>query len=1136
MPLEVGTIRGLLVLDDQWSKTLQKTAAETTKTLDSFSSKAASAGVSMSAGLTLPIVGIGVAAVKAGSEFEKSMNGIKGVLQATSSEMDLARATSLQLGADTVFSAKDAADAMLELGKAGFTTKDAIGSAGKVMELAAASGMSMSESAEMAARTMNMFGMEAKDLGHINDVLATAVNKSSLEMHDLQVALPYVGSAAANLGVSIEDVSAMLALMRDNGTQAETAGRAMREMFDKLLNPVKATRDGLAQMNLTVEDFRGADGKLKPFDQIVSLLGEHAGDTGAMMKAFGDIAGIAIPAALKNGTPKFFELSAAMKHSEGSAKTLAEAMMHGLPGSIEQLKGSVDTLFIKLSKALEPAVLGVLDALTKTVNYIGGPVLDTFGKMPVPLQIAVGAMLAIAAAAGPLLLALAGIAKAVSIMVSGWVAYQTISFAISNSIPVLTARLWLMDAAGGALSLTLSGLGLAAGIAGAAFAGWNVGKWLGDLKLFSGEVQTLSERVEVTGIRWKDWWNNTKTSDADIVAILRLNRGLKETADTVAQVGEESNKVKFGPPEDFEATAAAANKAAKAIAQAQAQTAEMEKETQRLKDLYEKWTGIDKMKEFSDVLKVLDIDITTLGKQQRDQLHSLAEEAIDAAIRTGQEVPTAWMNIWESTLKAADGVQVYIDALDRAKQESINLSKTNPIKDQPFNDALWKGVIGEKSAHAAAGGFLDSMKEILGGTKGGVMGIAETVTGAFSNAFEGGGGVGGAVKSISTKVLSKALNFVPLVGPILSNFAGPLVAGFGKIFGGLFGGGEGKKVLEERDAWMKKFTGIDDLGKAQDAMRKLATEAGATDVQVRALFDSKKMEPFHKAQEDIIGLIDKQKKATEDLLALTDAQTTRQKMLDDAVQRWGFEISELGPLMQKQRLAEQAEGLLTDWQLLTESGIDIATVARRMSEGIEEFYLNAVKTGTEIPDKFKPILQSMVDQGLLVDENGTKVTDLAKANIKWGSSLEDMFKGVLQKLDALITKLTEAQTAVTSIPTTRTIDIVARRSGDWEAPEWMRGQGVDQMHIGGVIRAHGGLAVDEVPIIAQTGEGILSRKGMNRLGGAAALNNLNAGAMQGASSSRPIEITVISQLDGRQVGKSVVRAMPDMLTLYGVKG
>jgi len=50
----------------------------------------------------------------------------------------------------------------------------------------------------------------------------------------------------------------------------------------------------------------------------------------------------------------------------------------------------------------------------------------------------------------------------------------------------------------------------------------------------------------------------------------------------------------------------------------------------------------------------------------------------------------------------------------------------------------------------------------------------------------------------------------------------------------------------------------------------------------------------------------------------------------------------------------------------------------------------------------------------------------------------------------------------------------------------------------GFIRAHAGLAPDEVPIIAQTGEGILSRQGMRALGGPDNLKSLNRGEGSGA--------------------------------------
>ena len=53
--------------------------------------------------------------------------------------------------------------------------------------------------------------------------------------------------------------------------------------------------------------------------------------------------------------------------------------------------------------------------------------------------------------------------------------------------------------------------------------------------------------------------------------------------------------------------------------------------------------------------------------------------------------------------------------------------------------------------------------------------------------------------------------------------------------------------------------------------------------------------------------------------------------------------------------------------------------------------------------------------------------------------------------------------------------------------------GMVRKHRGGLIRAHDGLAPDEVPIIAQTGEGVLSRRGMSALGGSDNLRALNNG-------------------------------------------
>ncbi len=53
--------------------------------------------------------------------------------------------------------------------------------------------------------------------------------------------------------------------------------------------------------------------------------------------------------------------------------------------------------------------------------------------------------------------------------------------------------------------------------------------------------------------------------------------------------------------------------------------------------------------------------------------------------------------------------------------------------------------------------------------------------------------------------------------------------------------------------------------------------------------------------------------------------------------------------------------------------------------------------------------------------------------------------------------------------------------------------GIFRFHEGGMIYAHAGLAPDEVPIIAQTGEGVLSRRGMAAIGGSGSLRAINRG-------------------------------------------
>ena len=362
---------------------------------DTFGRKAISVGSQLTLGVTAPLAGIATGALMAGTQFEKTMNAINGVMTPTTAQMGKLREMAMKMGNETVFSASEAGQALLELGKAGLSVDQSLSSVDKVMQLAAASGLSMGRAAEMSARTIKMFGLEVEDLGHVNDVLTTAVNASTLELTDLETAFKYIGNLAPSIGLSLENVAAALALMRDKGIAAETSGRALREGLGRLLNPTKAVHLGLEQLGLTIENLRTADGHLKPLAEVIDILNTKGLDAGTSLKIFGNAAGPGMLALVESGRPALDAMTAQLVAADGSAKRMADTMMQGLPGALERLKGAVETSLIRIMEIATPMVVTFMGAVVR--------VHDVFMALPGPIQTALVVFGGLAAVIGPLL-------------------------------------------------------------------------------------------------------------------------------------------------------------------------------------------------------------------------------------------------------------------------------------------------------------------------------------------------------------------------------------------------------------------------------------------------------------------------------------------------------------------------------------------------------------------------------------------------------------------------------------------------------------------------------------------------------------------------------------------------------------
>ncbi|CAD5377363.1 hypothetical protein OF001_U20290 [Pseudomonas sp. OF001] len=216
-------------------------------------------------------------AVVTGAEFTATMARANAVMNATSEAwqpdgMAAMEAQVRALGATTSYTASEVAAGLVELGQAGLSTTQALLALKPALNLALIGNITMAESSDIATNVMMMFHKEAKDLTNIVDIMAVAASRSNTNITQLANALTYAGPAAQSANVSLEQTTAAIATLSNNGIKASRAGTALRRLFVSIVNPTKKGAAVLDQYGVSVKD---AEGKTKSLSNIIRQLNEN---------------------------------------------------------------------------------------------------------------------------------------------------------------------------------------------------------------------------------------------------------------------------------------------------------------------------------------------------------------------------------------------------------------------------------------------------------------------------------------------------------------------------------------------------------------------------------------------------------------------------------------------------------------------------------------------------------------------------------------------------------------------------------------------------------------------------------------------------------------------------------------------
>lgn len=331
-----------------------------------FSSAVKVAGAAIAAGTGM-IAGFAKSAIGVGGEFDSSMSQIAATLGITTDDIinnvngagdafEALRNTAKQMGAETNFTATEAAEGLNILAMSGYEAQQSMAMIEDVLHLSAAGAMDMSSAAGYVAGAMKGFNDESKDAGYYADLMAKGATLANTNVQQLGEALSGGAAIASSYGQSAESVTVALLRLAEQGETGANAGTALAAAMKNLYAPTDQAKALL--QDLGVQAFDPATGAARDFNDVVNeLQGALSGYTDEQATAYAQtIFGIqgfnAYNKMAVTSTDKQEAWAAALAASSGEAAKQYDTMTDNLTGDIDIFNSALDGLKIAVSDKL----------------------------------------------------------------------------------------------------------------------------------------------------------------------------------------------------------------------------------------------------------------------------------------------------------------------------------------------------------------------------------------------------------------------------------------------------------------------------------------------------------------------------------------------------------------------------------------------------------------------------------------------------------------------------------------------------------------------------------------------------------------------------------------------------------------
>lgn len=369
----IAELRTGVARTEKETSSLQRSTGRLSRSLEDVRSAANTLGsvllrvTGVTAGLSAAIGAVGAGRIFGGAidsarTFEAVLSEVRAVSGATEEQLQRMRAAAEQASSTTRFSAEQAATALGDLARASGDADTAIAQLPATLNLAQAAGLDASRSAEILTTALTQFGLAASDATRVADYFAREANSTQDSVEKLGLAMSYVAPLARQLGMSVEETTALLGAMAEEGFRGERAGTALRNVFSAMLDPASKFSRSLRTLGIDSKDFTG----------VIEGLA-RAGDEGrkAILSLDAE-ARPAISALVTDAGGKIRRLQEDFKQAAGEAARTAQAIGGNFEGASGRFVNALDFMRRALVEPILAPLSAELDEAAKSIRAFAG--------------------------------------------------------------------------------------------------------------------------------------------------------------------------------------------------------------------------------------------------------------------------------------------------------------------------------------------------------------------------------------------------------------------------------------------------------------------------------------------------------------------------------------------------------------------------------------------------------------------------------------------------------------------------------------------------------------------------------------------------------------------------------------------